>query len=164
MSGTPVRSVAVVGAGPAGAFCALELARLLPDTAIDLYDRDDRGPGAGIVLTDEFAERLRTDHPDALRLPPSGYASWDKTVTTIDGERIPSGAFGMSGISRQVFHAHVRELAARNAQVRPDAPSPTCRSGLIWWCRRTARAASCAGGGPTGSARPSPRAAPATCG
>lgn len=118
MSGTPVRSVAVVGAGPAGAFCALELARLLPDTAIELYDRDDRGPGAGIVLTDEFAERLRADHPHALRLPESAYASWDKTVTVIDGERIPSGAFGMSGIFRQVLHAHVRELAARNANVR----------------------------------------------
>lgn len=118
MSGAPVRSVAVVGAGPAGAFCALELARLLPDTAIELYDRDDRGPGAGIVLTDEFAERLRADHPDALRLPESAYASWDKTVTMIDGERIESGAFGMSGIFRQAFHAHVRELAARNANVR----------------------------------------------
>lgn len=76
------------------------------------------GGRGGIVLTDEFAARLRADHPDALRLPESAYASWDKTVTVIDGERIPSGAFGMSGISRQVFHAHVRELAARNANVR----------------------------------------------
>ncbi|WAU82294.1 FAD-dependent monooxygenase [Streptomyces sp. Qhu-G9] len=118
MSGPPVRSVAVVGAGPAGAFCALELARLLPDTAIDLYDRNDRGPGAGIVLSDEFAGRLRADHPDTLKLPESAYAAWDKTVTVIDGERIESGAFGMSGISRQVFHAQVRELAARTAQVR----------------------------------------------
>ncbi|MGW2825816.1 FAD-dependent monooxygenase [Streptomyces sp. NPDC001443] len=118
MSGPSVRTVAVVGAGPAGAFCALELARLLPDTAIDLYDRGDRGPGAGIVLTGEFAERIRTVHPDALRLPESAYASWDETITVIDGERIPSGAFGMSGISRKVFHAHVRALAARNANVR----------------------------------------------
>lgn len=118
MSGTPVRTVAVVGGGPAGAFCALELARLLPDTAIDLYDREDRGPGAGIVLTDEFAQRVRAVHPEVLRLPQSGYASWNETITVIDGERIPSGAFGMSGISRHVFHARVRELAARNANVR----------------------------------------------
>ncbi|MFC8198217.1 FAD-dependent monooxygenase [Streptomyces sp. NPDC057298] len=131
MSGPPVRSVAVVGAGPAGAFCALELARLLPDTAIDLYDRDDRGPGAGIVLSDEFAGRLRTEHPDTLNLPESAYAAWDKTVTVIDGERIESGAFGMSGISRQVFHAQVRELAARTPRIRlvkgtvTDLPHPT---------------------------------------
>lgn len=118
MSGTPVRTVAVVGGGPAGAFCALELARLLPDTAIELYDREDRGPGAGIVLTDEFAQRVRAVHPEVLRLPESAYASWDETITMIDGERIPSGAFGMSGISRQVFHAQVRALAARNANVR----------------------------------------------
>ncbi|MGW5276752.1 FAD-dependent monooxygenase [Streptomyces sp. NPDC004044] len=118
MSGTPVRTVAVVGGGPAGAFCALELARLLPDTAIELYDREDRGPGAGIVLTDEFAERIRAVHPEVLRLPESAYASWDETITVIDGERIPSGAFGMSGISRQVFHEHVRALAAQNANVR----------------------------------------------
>lgn len=118
MSTTSRRTVAVVGAGPAGAFCALELARLLPDAAIDLYDREDRGPGAGIVLTDEVAGRIRAVHPEALRLPPSRYATWDETVTMIDGERIPSGAFGMSGISRQVFHAHVRDLAARNTNVR----------------------------------------------
>ncbi|MGW4562720.1 FAD-dependent monooxygenase [Streptomyces sp. NPDC004561] len=118
MSGSFVRTVAVVGGGPAGAFCALELARLLPDAAIELYDRQDRGPGAGIVLTDEFAERLRAVHPEVLRLPESAYASWDETVTMIGGERIRSGAFGMSGISRQVFHAHVRALAARNANVR----------------------------------------------
>jgi 2-polyprenyl-6-methoxyphenol hydroxylase-like FAD-dependent oxidoreductase len=118
MSGTGVRTVAVVGAGPAGAFCALELARLLPDAAIDLYDREDRGPGAGIVLTYEFAQRVRAVYPEALRLPQAGYASWDETITMIDGERIPSGAFGMSGISRQVFHAHVRALAARNPRVR----------------------------------------------
>ncbi|MCF2125347.1 FAD-dependent monooxygenase [Strepomyces sp. STD 3.1] len=118
MSGAPVRSVAVVGAGPAGAFCAMELARLLPGTSIELYDRDERGPGAGIVLTDEFAERLRSVHPEALRLPSSAYASWRETITVIDGERIPSGAFGMSGISRQVFHDHLRTLAARHANVR----------------------------------------------
>jgi len=118
MSDTPVRTVAVVGGGPAGAFCALELARLLPDTVIELYDREDRGPGAGIVLTDEFAERIRAVHPEALRLPESAYASWDETITMIDGERIPSGAFGMSGVSRQVFHAHVRALAAQHANVR----------------------------------------------
>ncbi|MER6346514.1 FAD-dependent monooxygenase [Streptomyces sp. NPDC001595] len=118
MSGTAVRTVAVVGAGPAGAFFALELARLLPDAAIELYDRQDRGPGAGIVLADEFAERLRAVHPEVLRLPESAYASWDETVTVIGGERIRSGAFGTSGISRQVFHAHVRALAARHANVR----------------------------------------------
>ncbi|MGW2476196.1 FAD-dependent monooxygenase [Streptomyces sp. NPDC001665] len=118
MSRTPVRTVAVVGGGPAGAFFTLELARLLPDTAIELYDREDRGPGAGIVLTDEFAQRFRAVHPDVLRLPESAYATWDETITMIEGERISSGAFGMSGISRQVFHAHVRELAERHANVR----------------------------------------------
>jgi 2-polyprenyl-6-methoxyphenol hydroxylase-like FAD-dependent oxidoreductase len=118
MSGTRVRTVAVVGGGPAGAFCALELARLLPDTTIDLYDREGGGHGAGIVLTDEFAQRVRAVHPDVLRLPEAGYATWDKTITMIDEERIPSGAFGMSGISRQIFHAHLNALAARNANVR----------------------------------------------
>ncbi|MFF0478801.1 FAD-dependent monooxygenase [Streptomyces sp. NPDC004284] len=118
MTATPPRTVAVVGAGPAGAFCAMELARLLPGTTVDLYDRDERGPGAGIVLTDEFARRLRSHHPDALNLPPAAYATWDKTVTVIDGERITSGAFGMSGISRHAFHAHVRELAAQHPNIR----------------------------------------------
>ncbi|WUT00947.1 FAD-dependent monooxygenase [Streptomyces sp. NBC_00708] len=118
MSGSGVRAVAVVGAGPAGAFCALELARLMPDTSIDLYYREERGPGAGIVVTDDFAQRLRAVHPDALRLPESAYATWDETVTAVGDERIRSGAFGMSGISRQVFHAHVRELATRSPNVR----------------------------------------------
>ncbi|MBL7253386.1 FAD-dependent monooxygenase [Paractinoplanes lichenicola] len=118
MSGPGVRTVAVVGGGPAGAFCALELARLLPDVTVDLYDREDRGPGAGIVLADEVARQVRAVHPEALRLPESAYATWDETITSIDGERIPSGAFGMSGISRHVFHEHVRTLAARRPNVR----------------------------------------------
>lgn len=118
MSTTPIRSVAVVGGGPAGSVCALELARLLPDVAIDLYDRNDEGPGAGIVMTHDFAERLTAVHPAALRVPASASASWDHTVTVIGEERIVSGAFGMSGISRQVFRAHVRDLAAARANVR----------------------------------------------
>ncbi|GAA3150475.1 hypothetical protein GCM10010521_42650 [Streptomyces rameus] len=113
-----VRSVAVVGGGPAGSVCALELSRLLPGTAVDLYDRDDEGPGAGIVMTHDFAERLKAVHPEALHVPESACASWDHTVTVIGGERIVSGAFGMSGLSRQVFRAHVRELAAARPNVR----------------------------------------------
>ncbi|WLQ41997.1 hypothetical protein P8A22_19725 [Streptomyces laculatispora] len=70
------------------------------------------------MLSDEFAQRIRSAHPEALRLPEAAYASWDETITMIGGERIASGAFGMSRISRQVFHAHVRALAAQSANVR----------------------------------------------
>jgi len=118
VSGGPVRSVAVVGAGAAGAFLALELARLRPDVRIDLYDRPAAGSGAGIVMSREFADRLRGTHPRAFEVPAEAMATWDRTVTLVGEQRIWSGAYGMFGLARRAFNEHLRELAARAPGVR----------------------------------------------
>jgi 2-polyprenyl-6-methoxyphenol hydroxylase-like FAD-dependent oxidoreductase len=118
MTNRPPGRVAVVGGGAAGAFFTLELSRLCPDVAIDLYDRDGRPPGAGIVLSWAFADRLKGDHPEAFALPESALATWDRTLTVVDGERVWSGAYGMFGVSRRDFNEHLRRLVAARPNVR----------------------------------------------
>ncbi|MEO3808171.1 FAD-dependent monooxygenase [Sphaerisporangium sp. B11E5] len=118
MTPQPPRRVAVVGAGAAGAFFTLELSRLLPEVAVDLYDREERSPGAGIVMSWEFAEKVRAAHPEAFALPPAAMATWDRTLTVAGDERIWSGAYGMFGLTRRVFRRHVAELAAGLPNVR----------------------------------------------
>lgn len=118
MSARTLSRVAVAGAGAAGAFFALELSRLRPDVTIDLYDREDRSPGAGIVMSWEFADRIRALHPKAFDLPGSALATWDRTLTVAGDERIWSGAYGMFGLSRRAFRAHLRSLACALPNVR----------------------------------------------
>ncbi|WP_169948965.1 FAD-dependent monooxygenase [Microbispora sp. H11081] len=118
MSARALDRVAVAGAGAAGAFFTLELSRLRPDVAIDLYDREDRSPGAGIVMSWEFAERVGASHPGAFDLPRSAMATWDRTLTVAGGERIWSGAYGMFGLSRRAFRAHLRSLVRALPNVR----------------------------------------------
>jgi anthraniloyl-CoA monooxygenase len=118
MTPQPLRRVAVVGAGAAGAFFTLELSRLRPEVSIDLYDRAERSPGAGIVMSWEFAERVKAVHPRAFALPGSAMATWDRTLTVAGDERIWSGAYGMFGLTRRVFRRHAAELAAALPNVR----------------------------------------------
>jgi 2-polyprenyl-6-methoxyphenol hydroxylase-like FAD-dependent oxidoreductase len=118
MTSRPLSRVAVVGAGAAGAFFALELSRLRPDVAIDVYDRDGRPPGAGIVLSWAFAEQVKADHPEAFALPDSAMATWDRTLTVVGAERVWSGAYGMFGVSRRDFTAHLTQLVRGLPNVR----------------------------------------------
>ncbi|PZH06850.1 hypothetical protein C1I97_17905 [Streptomyces sp. NTH33] len=118
MTGTPLRHVAVVGAGAAGAFFTLELSRLRPDVTIDLHDRDSRGPGAGIVMSTEFMDRIRGGFPDVFDLPPDATGTWDRTLTRFGEERIWSGAYGTVGLGRRAFHARTRALAEAGPRVR----------------------------------------------
>jgi anthraniloyl-CoA monooxygenase len=114
----PPNRVAVVGAGAAGSFFTLELSRLRPDVTIDVYDRDGRPPGAGIVLSWAFADQIKADHPEAFALPDSALATWDRTLTVVGGERVWSGAYGMFGVSRRAFTAHLRQLVRALPNVR----------------------------------------------
>jgi 2-polyprenyl-6-methoxyphenol hydroxylase-like FAD-dependent oxidoreductase len=114
----PLSRVAVVGAGAAGSFFTLELSRLRPDVTIDVYDRDGRPPGAGIVLSWAFADQVKADHPEAFALPDSALATWDRTLTVVGGERVWSGAYGMFGVSRRVLTAHLRRLVRARPNVR----------------------------------------------
>jgi anthraniloyl-CoA monooxygenase len=118
MSRPEFRAVSVVGAGPAGAFFALELSRLRPDVRIDLYDRRRSRAGAGIVMSREFADQVQARHPRTFDVPPSDMADWDRTRTLVGDESIWSGAFGMFGLSRRAFHEHVRALATALPNVR----------------------------------------------
>ncbi|OEJ24559.1 hypothetical protein AR457_08470 [Streptomyces agglomeratus] len=118
MTHRPLKHVAVVGAGAAGAFFTLELSRLRPDVTIDLYDRSSRGPGAGIVMSTAFTDRIQAAFPRAFAVAPADMATWDRIVTLIGDESIWSGAFGTFGLRRRAFHSHVRELAAACPQVR----------------------------------------------
>ncbi|MEU5987416.1 FAD-dependent monooxygenase [Spirillospora sp. NPDC047418] len=119
MSRRPPGRVAVVGAGAAGALFALELSRLRPGTAIDLYDRGGAPPGAGIVLSWDFADGVKADHPRVFDLPGSALATWDRTLTIVAGERVWSGAYGMFGVSRREFNGHLRNLASGLPNVTP---------------------------------------------
>ncbi|PVE13707.1 hypothetical protein Y717_09925 [Streptomyces scopuliridis RB72] len=110
--------MAVVGAGAAGAFFTLELSRLRPDITIDLYDRDSRGPGAGIVMSTDFMDHVQRVFPRAFALPATARGVWNRTLTLCGDERIWSGAYGMVGLRRRTFHSHVRQLAADSPRVR----------------------------------------------
>ncbi|MFD0431009.1 hypothetical protein ACFQ60_38070 [Streptomyces zhihengii] len=165
MTGTGLRHVAVVGAGAAGAFFTLELSRLRPDVTIDLHDRDGRGPGAGIVMSTEFMDGLRPRFPGVFDLPPDATGTWDRTLTRVGDEDIWSGAYGTVALGRRAFHARTRALAEAGPGCgRCAGPSVPRPGGPMWWSSPTGPGARCAAPVPRRSARPSPKAAPTSCG
>jgi 2-polyprenyl-6-methoxyphenol hydroxylase-like FAD-dependent oxidoreductase len=119
MSGRSAR-IAIVGGGAAGAFAALEFARLCPWAGVDLFERDGDPPGAGIVLSRQFVQRMQATHPDLFDLDEGCAVPFDRTLIIAGDTRIWTGAHGTLAVSRSRFRAHLLGLAAQ-------APAVTVR-------------------------------------
>lgn len=104
--------IAVVGAGIAGSFFALELSRLRPDARIRLIDRERGGSGAGIVVQQEFVRKVGELHPGLFALPPGRFRCWDRISMRIGGREIVTKGHGTVGFSRVEFVNRLREMAA----------------------------------------------------
>lgn len=115
--------IAVVGAGIAGAFFALELSRLRPGARISLFDRERGGSGAGIVVQEEFVRKVGAVHPELFALPPGRIRRWDRICMRIGGQEIVTKGHGTVGFSRAEFVNRLREAAASRPGVELRAES-----------------------------------------
>jgi 2-polyprenyl-6-methoxyphenol hydroxylase-like FAD-dependent oxidoreductase len=127
VTSAPLR-VAVVGAGVAGAFFAVELHRRLPESRIEILDRGDQAPGAGVVMQQEFVERIERLHPRLFALGDGDFRTWNRITLRVGGDEITTQGHGTFGFSRRALVTRLREVAAdrlgRQATVRDVSTRP----------------------------------------
>jgi 2-polyprenyl-6-methoxyphenol hydroxylase-like FAD-dependent oxidoreductase len=110
--------IAIVGGGAAGAYAALEFARLCPWASVDLFDRGGDPPGAGIVLSRQFVDRLDAVHPGLFALSAGFSARFDRTLIVLRETRLWTGAHGTLALCRRTFQQHLLAAAGAAQGVR----------------------------------------------
>jgi anthraniloyl-CoA monooxygenase len=94
--------VDVIGAGPAGLYFSILVAKSFPDAEVNVIERNraDDTFGFGIVLSDETLDNLRRADEPSYREIAASFAYWDDIYTWFKGEVRKSSGHGFSGIKR----------------------------------------------------------------
>ncbi len=122
--------IAVLGAGPAGLYCALLLKKADPAHAITVYERNapDATYGWGVVFSDRTLAAFQEADHKTYRAISDHFVLWDAIDTYYHGELVRCGGHAFAGLARKQllailqarcielgvslkFHVEVRELA-----------------------------------------------------
>src|SRR5690606_23104267 len=103
MSSRPVRSIAVVGAGPGGLYLAISLKLREPSLQVTVHERNrpDDTFGWGVVFSDQTLANLKANDPETAATIEAAFVHWDDIDVHIHGRTIRSGGHGFAGIGRK---------------------------------------------------------------
>lgn len=119
----------VIGAGPAGLYSAILLAKARPDAEITVFERNAENAsfGFGVVFSDEALGFLRADDPETVDLIEPHMTRWRDITVVHRGERITIDGVGFSGIGRlellSLLRMRATELGVAPRYGRRAAPS-----------------------------------------
>lgn len=97
--------IIVIGAGPAGLYCAYLIKRAFRDARVDVHERQLRGQtfGFGIVFSDRALDFLVADDPDTHQALVPELERWTDLELVLKGERVVIDGIGFAAIGRQRF-------------------------------------------------------------
>jgi len=97
--------VTVIGGGPGGLYFSILLKKALPQTQVDLYERNksDDAFGFGVVFSDETLSEFLSRDPKSYDLIRSHFAYWDELDVARDGEIVRITGNGFCGCSRKTL-------------------------------------------------------------
>jgi len=97
--------ITVIGGGPGGLYFSILLKKALPDSKIDIYERNkpDDSFGFGVVFSDETLSEFLTRDPKSYELIRSKFAYWDNLDVARDGEIVRISGNGFCGCSRKTL-------------------------------------------------------------
>lgn len=113
---SPVRSIAIVGAGPGGLYLAISLKLRDPSLRVVVHERNrpDDTFGWGVVFSDQTLANLKANDPETAATIEAAFVHWDDIDVHIRGQTIRSGGHGFAGIGRQrlltLLHERARSL------------------------------------------------------
>ena len=109
-----MKRIVCIGGGPAGLYSAILLRKALPQTRIEVHERNrpDDTFGWGVVFSDKtMAGFAAADAPSHAAIVGSFY-HWDDIDVHIHGQTIRSGGHGFCGIERKRLLSILQERAA----------------------------------------------------
>ncbi|MBD3581001.1 oxidoreductase [Flavobacterium selenitireducens] len=97
--------ITVIGGGPGGLYFSILLKKALPQTQIDIYERNkaDDAFGFGVVFSDETLSEFLSRDPKSYELIRSSFAYWDDLDVARDGEIVRITGNGFCGCSRKTL-------------------------------------------------------------
>ncbi|MEU4343927.1 FAD-dependent monooxygenase [Nocardia sp. NPDC023852] len=109
----PPLRVACIGGGPGGLFAAIALARAVPGSVIDVFERNSESDvfGFGVVFSDatlDNVDAVDTVLRDALA---THGRHWDSIEVHLKDATVAAGGNGMSAIHRRVLLGALRQRA-----------------------------------------------------
>ncbi|CAM5222310.1 Salicyloyl-CoA 5-hydroxylase [Castellaniella defragrans] len=98
----PLR-VACIGAGPGGLFAAIALAKSIPGSAIDVYERNARNNvyGFGVVFSDATYNNINQVDSVLKEVLEAHGRHWDTIRVVSQGVTVPASGNGMSAVHRR---------------------------------------------------------------
>ncbi|RZJ72759.1 FAD-dependent monooxygenase [Flavobacterium sp.] len=97
--------ISVIGGGPGGLYFSILLKKALPETQIDIYERNkaDDAFGFGVVFSDETLSEFLSRDPKSYDLIRNSFAYWDELDVARDGEIARITGNGFCGCSRKTL-------------------------------------------------------------
>jgi anthraniloyl-CoA monooxygenase len=106
--------IVCIGGGPGGLYLSVLLKQYLPETTVEVFERN--GPletfGFGVVFSDASLANIQENDPQTYKAITSEFAHWDDIDVHMKGEFKRSSGHGFSGLSRkrllQILQARCR--------------------------------------------------------
>jgi anthraniloyl-CoA monooxygenase len=97
--------ITVIGGGPGGLYFSILLKKAIPDSQIDIYERNkpDDSFGFGVVFSDETLSEFLSRDAKSYDLIKSKFAYWDDLDVVRDGENVRISGNGFCGCSRKTL-------------------------------------------------------------
>lgn len=111
-----LKSIEVVGGGPAGLYVATLLKRQLPAAHVRLIEQNEEGAtfGFGVVFSNRALDFLKADDPDTHDLITPAMERWQNMVLNHRGESVTLDGIGFAAIGRlqllQFLQARARQV------------------------------------------------------
>ncbi len=97
-----LRNIEIIGAGPAGLYCAILLKRALPGARVAVSEKNpaDATFGFGVVFSEQALDFLAADDPETHALITPRMQHWRDMTLSLKGERIVLDGIGFAAIGR----------------------------------------------------------------
>lgn len=118
-----LKKVDIIGAGPAGLYCAILLKRALPDAVVRVTEKNpaDATFGFGVVFSEQALDFLAADDPETHALITPHMQHWRDMNLSIMGQRIVLDGIGFAAIGRlELLRILQQRAAAVGAGLRFD--------------------------------------------
>ncbi len=118
MAGT-LRSVAIVGAGPAGLYFAILMKKAAPFVEITVYERNRIGDtfGFGVVFSDQTLDNFERYDPESYAAITNEFVYWDDIAIHFKDAEFRIGGNGFCGCARRtlllILHERAEDLGVR---------------------------------------------------